>query len=103
MKQRRNLAVGDVVLIIDPSTPRGLWPLGRVTEIFPGADGVVRSAKVINKYGEYHRPIAKLCLLEVSTSEDVSVLEENRAGDVPDLTIGMDSDTPDEGATGEGR
>ena len=29
----------DVVLAVDPDTPKGKWLLGRVLEIFPGTDG----------------------------------------------------------------
>jgi Family of unknown function (DUF5641) len=64
IRPARNIEENDIVLIIDPSTPRGLWPIGRVVKVFPGADGVVRSATVKNKDGEYRRPVAKLCLLE---------------------------------------
>jgi hypothetical protein len=64
IRPARNIEENDIVLIIDPSTPRGLWPIGRVVKVFAGADGVVRSATVKNKDGEYRRPVAKLCLLE---------------------------------------
>jgi hypothetical protein len=37
--------VGDLVLLREP-TPRGQWPLARVTRTFPGRDGVIRSAEV---------------------------------------------------------
>ena len=29
-RRRANLAVGDTVLVVDDSVPRGQWPLGRV-------------------------------------------------------------------------
>ena len=29
----------DVVLVLDPKLPRGRWPLGRITETYPGRDG----------------------------------------------------------------
>ena len=77
LRPARNIEENDIVLIIDPSTPRGLWPTGRVIRTFPGADGVVRSAVVKNKNGEYRRPVAKLCLLEAaSESHGVSQLRE---------------------------
>ena len=43
---------------------RGDWPLGRVTEVCPGADGLVRVVKV--KVGKtiYKRPVHRLCPLE---------------------------------------
>ena len=62
---RRNLSVGDIVLVVDDSSPRCLWPLGRVLEVFPNKhDGCVRVARVKTKSGSLLRPISKLCLLE---------------------------------------
>ena len=42
---RHNLKEGDVVLIVEPNARRGEWPLGRVIEAYPGADGLVRVVK----------------------------------------------------------
>jgi len=74
LRQRRNLQVDDVVLVVDNQSPRGTWPVGRVTKIIPGSDGIVRVAIVKTKHGEYKRPVAKLCLLDVfcdtKTEED---------------------------------
>ena len=36
----------DVVLTVDPDTPRGKWPLGRVLEIFCGTDVQIRVGKI---------------------------------------------------------
>ena len=58
-----NLQVEDVVIIIDPNTPRGKWPLGRVTKVHPGLDGVVRSATIKTENSELERPVVKLCVL----------------------------------------
>ena len=63
VKESRNVAVDDVVLVID-DMPRNKWLLGRVMEIYPGKDKLVRSAKVKVVTGELTRPIHKLCLLE---------------------------------------
>ena len=41
-----NLKVGDLVLICDEASPRGLWPLGRVVEVKLGRDNLFRSARV---------------------------------------------------------
>ena len=58
------MAVDDVVLIVDQSTVRGQWPLGRVCEVSTGRDGLVRSVRLQTKTGEMVRPISKLVLLE---------------------------------------
>ena len=83
--RRRNLEVGDLVLLADKSFPRGKWPLGRVVEVMPSRDGLVRTVRVKTsctvatrakrqRKGEplsgesttlLTRPVTKLCLLEL--------------------------------------
>ena len=45
--ENRYLKVDDVVLVIQPDSPRGLWLLRRVIEVYPGRDGHIRVAKVV--------------------------------------------------------
>ena len=71
--KRLNLEIGDIVIISDPRSPRGHWPMGRIIKVHPDAEGVVRSAIVKTKSGVLARPITKLCLLESPSSS------ENRA------------------------
>ena len=59
----RNLLVNDVVLVVDKSSPRGTWLLGRVIETFPDANNLIRSARVRTKHSVVLRPISKLCLI----------------------------------------
>lgn len=66
-KETRNVAVGDVVLLVSEGAPRGYWPLGIVEEVFKSADGVVRSALVRTAAGTYKRPCTKICVLEGET------------------------------------
>ena len=63
-QERRNAAIGDLVLLSDDAKIRGHWPLGRITNTYPGNDGLVRSVDVKTSTGIYRRPITKLCLLE---------------------------------------
>ena len=63
-REQRNVKVGDVVLIMDENTPRGIWPMGQVVEVNEGRDGLVRSARVRTKSTELVRPITKLVVLE---------------------------------------
>ena len=46
-------------------TPRSHWPLGRIVEVYPGKDGIVRSVKVKTPNNELIRPSGQLYLLEV--------------------------------------
>lgn len=63
-KIKRNLKYGDIVLIIDESSPRNSWPMGRITETFPDKRGHVRRVKIRTQNGTLERPITKLCLLQ---------------------------------------
>ena len=67
---RRNLQENDLVLIVDPTSPRGHWPLGRVIKPLSGPDGIVRTAIVKTQAGERIRSVAKLCLLIESSPEE---------------------------------
>ena len=55
-----SLKVNDVVWILKDFTPRGIWPLGRVEEVFPGRDGNNRVVKVKTAYGTFVRPVSGL-------------------------------------------
>ena len=59
-KTQRNLQTGELVLIADDNVPRHQWPIGRVTNMFPGSDGLVRSVEVRAKGSTYKRPITKI-------------------------------------------
>jgi len=57
-------------LIVEENTSRNNWPLARVIEVLPGADGLVRKAKVKAKNTEYLRPINKLVLLLATSDKE---------------------------------
>ena len=64
--ESQNLKKGDLVLIMNENTPRNLWPMGLVTEVNTGHDGLVRSVKIKTKSTYLVRPISKVVLLEGS-------------------------------------
>ncbi|XP_045032722.1 uncharacterized protein LOC116934425 [Daphnia magna] len=64
-RSQNNLEVNDMVLMVDPKSPRGHWPICRVARVLPGSDGVVRAAEIITKSGKtFTRPVVRLCRLE---------------------------------------
>ena len=63
-RKRRDIRVGDLVLVKQENTPRHQWPLGLVTRTYTASDGHVRSVQVRFQGGVYDRPVHKLCLLE---------------------------------------
>jgi hypothetical protein len=55
---------GTLVLVKDEGRPRLTWPLGLITQLCPGRDGVVRTVKVRSGGSEFLRPVQNLHLLE---------------------------------------
>jgi hypothetical protein len=43
-----SLAINDMVLIVDPKIPRGLWQMGRVIDVKSSRDNLVRTATVFS-------------------------------------------------------
>ncbi|XP_070570536.1 uncharacterized protein [Ptychodera flava] len=75
---RRNLNVGDVVLIVDNTAPRNSWSMGRITEVMKDKKGLVRFAEVKTRTTTLRRPVDKLCvLLEADAIEDSSEGHKN--------------------------
>nr|XP_055047823.1 uncharacterized protein LOC129433267 [Misgurnus anguillicaudatus] len=58
-----NLAVGEVVMVMDSQLPRAHWPVGKITKVFPSSDGTVRVAEVTIGDRIYSRPVSKLIVL----------------------------------------
>ena len=96
--EERDLRVGDVVLLLGVKPARSQWPLGLIIEVFPGPDGVVRSATVRHRGTELRHPVVKIFLLNQTMEQR---LDENdtdasadatgrRAGDDPDSASGQD-------------
>ena len=73
----RVLKVGDLVWLIDESVRRQENEMARVTGVFPGADGVIRSAIIKTSDGVLRRPAVKLAPVFYECFRD-----ENSAGDV---------------------
>ena len=63
-KKERNFTVGDYCMELDHNLPRGEWKTGRVVQVYPGADGLVRAVDFKTDTGVYRRGIQALALLE---------------------------------------
>ncbi|XP_049871395.1 uncharacterized protein LOC126378075 isoform X2 [Pectinophora gossypiella] len=73
----RDLRPGDLVLIKEDNTSPLQWRLGRVQQLFPGADGIPRVADVATARGIVRRALSKICLLKADASnggDDVSAV-----------------------------
>ena len=72
----RGILSGDIVDIHQDKSPRLQWRLGRVTILFPGRDGIIRSTEVTtlnpsNQVIRVNRRLEKLYLLEVRSEEEI--------------------------------
>ena len=62
-QQRRNAQKDDLVLLVDDTLPCSRWSLGRILEVFPDKNGLVRTVLVKSRNTLLKRPITKLCLI----------------------------------------
>lgn len=65
----RNMEVGDLVIVKDDNLPPLKWKMGRVQEVLPGRDELIRSVIIKTATGIYKRPITKLGLLLPANTE----------------------------------
>ena len=63
VSRRRNLAIGDVVLVATESSQKNSWLLGRIVETFLDGRGFVGQVKVRTRTAVFESPVDKLCLL----------------------------------------
>ena len=67
----RDLRTGDLVWIVEPTSPRGHYPPDRVVKLNYGPDSVASSAELKTTTGNLVRPIVKLTpVLPPSVSPD---------------------------------
>ena len=70
-KSQRNLAVDDIVLVVETSQPRSTRQLVRVTMVFHSqTDGLVRKVRIRTGTGQHlEQPVHKLLLLVASNEK----------------------------------
>ena len=52
-----NIKTGDVVIIVDSSMPRNVWPKGEVVKVYQGNDGIIRVFNVLTRTGVMTCPV----------------------------------------------
>ena len=57
--------VGTLVTIKDYNLPPMQWKIGRVVNLYPGTDDIVRIVDVKISNGVYKRSVNKLCILPI--------------------------------------
>lgn len=61
----KNLQLNDLCLIKEDNLPPTKWKMGRIVELHPGVDNLVRVVTIKTSDGMYKRNISKLCLLPI--------------------------------------
>jgi hypothetical protein len=75
-KHTAEIMPNSVVIVREDNQPRLNWPIGVISEVLPGRDGVVRACKVRVKGTELVRPVQRLHMLEI-----VQPIEEGQPSD----------------------
>ncbi|UYV67558.1 hypothetical protein LAZ67_5001204 [Cordylochernes scorpioides] len=78
---RRQLKVGDVVLIGEENLKRMFWAKGRIVNLIPGKDGIVRVAHVKTSTGTLIRALQRLHPLEISSN--VKTIQKDNSNTEP--------------------
>ena len=68
VRPKRNITVGDIVIIKEENQPRGSWVMGRVIETEPDKEELVRSVTVKTSTTIIRRPVHKLVNIYSITS-----------------------------------
>ena len=57
--------INDVVLLKEDNTPPTFWNIGRIMQIHPGTDNIVRVVTVKAKNAIFKRPVSKISVLPI--------------------------------------
>ena len=74
-EKKRNLHVGELVLVESDNRKRFEWPLGGIVKLFPERDGEVRVAEVKTASGNLIRPLQRLYPLETVENHNLSEIK----------------------------
>lgn len=66
----KKISEGALVLMIDRNSPPLQWPLGRITALHPGRDGVTRVVTLRTSKAEYKRAVTEICLLPLDNTDE---------------------------------
>lgn len=86
-KQTENMSVGDIVVIKQDNLAPNKWALGRVTEVHPGQDDLVRVVTLKTQDGTLKRPINKIVKLPVTKQTNLLEQTDSNSKHKKDLTM----------------
>ncbi|XP_047991945.1 uncharacterized protein LOC125230728 [Leguminivora glycinivorella] len=59
-QEQKSLSVGDLVLVVDPDSPRNVWPRGLIKSVLSRKDGRIRVVDVSTATGVLRRSVARV-------------------------------------------
>lgn len=68
-REKENVKIGQLVLIRDENLPPTQWRLGRIAELLPGRDDLIRNVMIKTTRGTFKRPVQKICILPVDCGQ----------------------------------
>lgn len=83
-KKETNVRIGQIVVISEDNVPPSRWPIGKITAVYPGKDGLIRTVDVSCNGSTFKRPIHRLGLLPILDNEDLT------HSNVEQLNVGQD-------------
>ena len=86
LRRGRDLKIGNLVLLNNPTAPRGQWTKGVVTEVAQSSDGAVREVMCRTTCGIFRHDVRQLFFLEAAEECQNAISEqqlplENRRGE----------------------
>lgn len=71
------IKIGDLVLLKEDNLPPLRWITGRVIELHPGSDGIIRVVTVKTAHSTFKRSVTKLCILPIDVASSNSIFCNN--------------------------
>lgn len=71
-KNHANITKGTLVILKEDNVPHIQWPMGRVVEVYPGRDGVIRVVDLKVKNKVIRRPVTKIYIIPQTNPEQES-------------------------------
>ena len=93
VESQHHLHLGALVILVQNSQPKATWPLARILEVYPDAEGVIHTVKVKTEHDTFLRATNLVVPLELSCESYPPV------GEIPEdvLSEAEDPSTPQAG------
>lgn len=79
-KRETNVRIGQIVVISDDNVPPSRWPVGKIVNVFPAKDGLIRTVEVLCRGNVLKRPIHRLGLLPILDNDQLRDSNESLNG-----------------------